>query len=128
MDHQERLKKYHEKMARITIEYSSYWSEINRSMIYCQSVGFGKPSIVDKISHDYILNRDDLQLVFGWEDETFRDLPERKGFIGIPTYKLIKNINHFFIKDKEVEAWLSKIAEDHQALEVIRENKSGGKK
>jgi len=127
MNYQERLEAYHRKMAMITIKYGSYWNEQFGRMIYSQSVGFGKPSIVDTISNRYILSRDDLQLKFGWEEETFRDLPERKGFIGTPTYKLIKNHNHFIIKDVEVENWLCKVAEDHQYLKELRENKNGGK-
>lgn len=123
MNYEQRLKVYHEKMARITVEYGSYWNEMMEKIMYSQSVGFGKPSIVDKISNKYILSRKDLQLVFGWEEESYRPLPERKGFIGTPSYKLIKNHNHFIIKDVEVEEWLSKISEDHAALRVIRERR-----
>ena len=111
-------------MARITVKYDSYWNEDMGKIIYSQHVGFGKPSIVDDISNAFIKSRDDLQLVFGWEEESFRPLPERKGVIGTPSYKLIKNHNHFIIKDEKVEGWLAKIAEDHEALRVIR----GGKK
>ena len=122
----ERLQTYHEKMAKITTEYGSDWDEEYGCMFYWQSVGYGRPSMVNALSKDYIEDRDDLELQRGFEYESFRPLPKRKGFIGTPSYKLIKYYNYFTLKNREMEDYLSYLGE---VMDARKENLSwiGGK-
>ena len=126
--YQQRLETYHEKMARLTIEYNSEYSENLERILYVHVVGYGKPSIVDTITSDYINSRRDLELYYSFEGESFRDLPKRKGFIGTPSYKLIKNYTYFTLKDEKMEDLLCYYGE---VMDARRERlswiKNGGK-
>ena len=124
--YEQRLETYHEKMAKITIEHGSDYHEDLERMLYWQSIGYGKPSIVDTLSNNYIEKRDDLELYFSWEGEVFRYLPERKGFMGKPSYRLVKNYTYFTLKDRGMEDYLSYLGE---VMDARRDNLSwiGGK-
>ena len=125
--YQQRLETYLEKMARISTEYGSGWDEEYNRTFYWQAIGYGKPSIVNTLSNNYIAERKDLELQCGFEYEDFRPLPKRKGVIGTPSYKLIKNINYFRLKDEAMEDLLCYYEE---CMDARRENLSwiGGKK
>ena len=125
----ERVQTYHEKVAKIATEYGSDYHEGYDRTIYWQSVGYGKPSIVDTISNHYIESRDDLEVWISYHFELFKPLPKRKGVIGTPSYKLIKNYIYFILKNEAMEDLLCYYGE---CMDARRQNlswiKNGGKK
>ena len=124
----ERVQTYHEKKSWVNVEYNSEYSENLERMLYVHVAGYGKPSIVDTITSDYIKSRRDLDVYFSFEGESFRDLPERKGFMGTPQYRLIKNYTYFTLKDEKMEDLLCYYGE---VMDARRQNlswiKNGGK-
>ena len=122
----ERVQTYHEKKSWVNVEYNSEYSENLERILYVHVAGYGKPSIVDTITSDYIKSRRDLEVYFSFEGEAFRDLPERKGLMGTPQYRLIKNYTYFTLRDEKMEDYLSYLGE---VMDARRQNLSwiGGK-
>ena len=101
MSYEVRQEKHEHAKKMLTREIDGRYSEVSDQCLLVVSFGWGRETEVKSAAHDYYRKHwDELRLVDTFTQDKYIAFPkERPGSIGKPSYKRIKYIMEFEIKD-----------------------------